>query len=373
MGSIREITPQSVVAAAHLVEESALAPETMPAALEEAAQILGVHSFYLMRLGGLFPHFVINPSQAECAGRYQSEGWWQIDDRTQRNAALAARRGGIVRDQDAVPEDIRKRSQIFNEFYRDEGVDWCAGWTLELEGETWAWAVQRASRVGAITDEESAALALMAPALSRAAVLGARMQGIRATGAAEGLASAGHPTIVLDHRGMCCFATPSAETAFDAQFGLKLGKLWAADAASNLALAELSACASGRLLRLAPPTVTVNRGDGRRPVLVLPVPLRGLGRDAMPSASLVLMLVDLEARPAPPQDMLKAVYGLTRAEAQIAMRLAAAESPEAISEAMGLQLATVRTAVKVIFGKTDTHRQAELAVLLNRIPSPARG
>lgn len=60
-------------------------------------------------------------------------------------------------------------------------------------------------------------------------------------------------------------------------------------------------------------------------------------------------------------------YGLTEAEAAIAALIAAGKTPAAIAVQRGSSVQTVRSQLKMIFEKTGTHRQAELAVLLRQL------
>jgi DNA-binding CsgD family transcriptional regulator len=64
------------------------------------------------------------------------------------------------------------------------------------------------------------------------------------------------------------------------------------------------------------------------------------------------------------QDWLRERYQLTPAEARLAALLAADSSLEEAAEELGLAVGTVRTRLKSIFSKTDTHRQASLVRLL---------
>jgi DNA-binding CsgD family transcriptional regulator len=96
--------------------------------------------------------------------------------------------------------------------------------------------------------------------------------------------------------------------------------------------------------------------------------VRGHALDVLPGARLLLTLLDLDARPQPPASLLRSIFNLTQAEADVAIRLASGESAATISEQTGLLLSTTRQYIKSVMGKTDTHRQAELVALLARLP-----
>ncbi|WP_137940070.1 hypothetical protein [Chitinivorax sp. B] len=65
---------------------------------------------------------------------------------------------------------------------------------------------------------------------------------------------------------------------------------------------------------------------------------------------------------------LRALFGLTPAEATLALELAAGRSLNELSEETGRSVDTLRTQLKCVFSKTDTHRQSELVSLLLRLP-----
>lgn len=65
---------------------------------------------------------------------------------------------------------------------------------------------------------------------------------------------------------------------------------------------------------------------------------------------------------------LQSAFGLTAAEARLANRLRHGESLSDVAEAAGISRETVRQHLKSIFLKTGTNRQAELVLLLSRLP-----
>lgn len=69
---------------------------------------------------------------------------------------------------------------------------------------------------------------------------------------------------------------------------------------------------------------------------------------------------------------LRAEFGLTKAEARLALRLAGGASLASAAEAFDVKLTTIRSQLQQVFAKTGTSRQAELvALLLSRGNVPA--
>jgi DNA-binding CsgD family transcriptional regulator len=76
------------------------------------------------------------------------------------------------------------------------------------------------------------------------------------------------------------------------------------------------------------------------------------------------MIVDPEHEHEPSKAVIRRIFGLTNAEADVALRVMRGEGLKPISTDLAVSRATVNTHLQHIFDKTDTHRQAELVRLL---------
>ena len=65
--------------------------------------------------------------------------------------------------------------------------------------------------------------------------------------------------------------------------------------------------------------------------------------------------------------ILSAAYGLTPAEAEIALQLADGKPPDVIATGRGVAVGTVRAQTKTILAKIGVRRQLELAARLNQL------
>jgi DNA-binding CsgD family transcriptional regulator len=105
-----------------------------------------------------------------------------------------------------------------------------------------------------------------------------------------------------------------------------------------------------------------SRPPGKRPYVIHVLPLTA-AKD--PSAArALLMIIDPEQEPEPPKMLIQRLFGLTNAEADVALRVLCGDGLKPISADLTLSMATVKTHLHHIFNKTDTHRQAELVRLL---------
>jgi DNA-binding CsgD family transcriptional regulator len=113
----------------------------------------------------------------------------------------------------------------------------------------------------------------------------------------------------------------------------------------------------------------IHRNGDRRPLHVWAVPLLRASSGLLVPASeadVMVIVIDPELSMAPPIDALKALYGLTDAEARLTKGLLHGERLEDYAARAGISMNTARTHLKSVFAKTDTDRQAELMRLLSR-------
>jgi DNA-binding CsgD family transcriptional regulator len=108
------------------------------------------------------------------------------------------------------------------------------------------------------------------------------------------------------------------------------------------------------------------RAGGGQPYVVHVMPFSSAVTDDRGPRALVIV-IDPEQRTHPEHAVLQRLYGLTRAETQVALRVMRGDGLKPISDDMSVSMATVKTHLQHVFFKTGTHRQAELVRLLMAI------
>jgi len=103
------------------------------------------------------------------------------------------------------------------------------------------------------------------------------------------------------------------------------------------------------------------------PLLIRILRLQESVRPALNGANVLLVAFDPEIRQAPPADMLKRMFALTEAEADVAIGIACGRRVAEIAVDRGVKVETVRSHSKTVFAKTRTRGQAELAALMARL------
>ena len=114
----------------------------------------------------------------------------------------------------------------------------------------------------------------------------------------------------------------------------------------------------------------VTRKTAAVPLSLMFVPFHGrqpFPQDSQPQ--IVLFFSNLEQSADSARGVLKSLYGLTDAEAGLALLIIRGLSLEACAGRLGITLNTARTHLKKLFMKTDTNRQVELIRVM--LESPA--
>jgi DNA-binding CsgD family transcriptional regulator len=175
---------------------------------------------------------------------------------------------------------------------------------------------------------------------------------------------------VLDWRGDVILANPTAQKTLTAELRIVKRRLTASDNEACRSLSDLVDCATSSLLgpALRPP-VAVPRA-GRRPLLVYAVPILGEALDVFVHARAILVVLDPDAHPMPPEEALRVAFRLTSAEARLAARLGSGESLDEAADRLGITKETARSHLRAVFGKTGAHRQSELVALVSRMAAP---
>jgi DNA-binding CsgD family transcriptional regulator len=104
------------------------------------------------------------------------------------------------------------------------------------------------------------------------------------------------------------------------------------------------------------------RPSGKRPYVVHVLPLTAAEDPS--AATALVMIIDPEQDAEPPKMLMRRLFGLTNAEAEVALRVVHGDALNPISADLAVSMATIKTHMNHIFAKTNTHRQAELVRLL---------
>lgn len=271
-----------------------------------------------------------------------------------------------------TPEERRRNPFLVGHMRRYDIHHVCLTPLVREEGMLIGLAVLRSKRQGEISRRERTVFASIAPHV-RAAVrtqIALEHQGAKLlAGAMEALSI---PAFVCDANGRVRALTPAAEALVTNHSGLRLkeGRLRALRPDDDTMLSRAIDRAVAGLRRPGPPatqTVVVHGAFGAQPVALEVV--------ALPSAPFQFGFVPRVLVIAPRREdsskrraaILRAAYGLTPAETEVALQLAAGNTAERISADRNVALGTVRVQIKAIQRKLNVRRQVELVAAINKL------
>lgn len=198
------------------------------------------------------------------------------------------------------------------------------------------------------------------------------------TASAEAMADANATaTFLLTEQGGVEHANAEARSLLRSGAGLTLvnGRLSPSDGASQSAWANLlwNAAAPSYSLADSQPhfALALPRPAGKAPLQLLAMPLPEAQRHST-RADLLLLVTNPDRPLHFPDDALRALYGLTPAETEIANGLLMGYSTEEIACLRRVRNGTVRQQIKAMMGKTGSRRQSEMIRLFMSLPRPAQ-
>lgn len=285
--------------------------------------------------------------------------------------------GKIIRGDEFWPRDALLRSVFYNEFLRAFDTCEVAGVTVAATQAVFeSLSVYRGPSEHEFSDVQIAPLEIIAPHLKTALytrrkllALESRVNDLETT--LDQLTSA---LVMIDATGKTVFVNTGARLILDRSDGicLKNGRLTAQSISENARLREIEVKAiltcNGKTAT-SPGAMLVSRNAGR-PLQLVASPLRTVIGTMPCKAVAVIFISDPDQRPAAPVEVLRILFGLTRAESRLAISLLDGNSLSESADLINVGQETVRSQVKSIFQKTGTRRQGELVRLLAGVSIP---
>jgi DNA-binding CsgD family transcriptional regulator/PAS domain-containing protein len=236
-------------------------------------------------------------------------------------------------------------------------------------------ALVRDERAGAFRADERARLSWTAQHVGRALLLAHSLAEARGTQAilADVLDRSSRAIVVADAHATLVHANGAAKELLGRGDGLRLvsGRLTALRAGDAARLHQLvvEAAATSAGSGVSPGgALRIPRPDGAADYMATVSPLSTALMRGTERRALVLVVITDPVGPSPASaSSWREAFGLTDAEARVALGLLEGLAPAAIAARHGVSLPTVRSQIRSLFAKTGTRRQAELLVVLGRI------
>jgi DNA-binding CsgD family transcriptional regulator len=287
--------------------------------------------------------------------------------------------GSFVRSDHIMPLSELQRSAFHDEVLRPEGLDHNFMVPLAAKHDFQVgFNICRGARHGPFEGDALRLFFQLYPHLRRSILLGFRLDGYKALQRAEFhvLDRLSVGIVLLDRAAKVVLAnaTARAMTADDGPLRLRNSILTAASATHSQRLDRLIQAA----LRHVPvATMSVPHPHDGRLMTVLASSIRSRDVDRFGSfgardVAAMLFIVD-PARPLDiPTEWIMNAYGLTMAEARVALCAASGASVPETAHRLNISPNTVKTHLRRVFAKTGVRRQAELAGILASIALAGR-
>jgi DNA-binding CsgD family transcriptional regulator len=292
---------------------------------------------------------------------------------------FAASAGEVLIDREIVGTSDFERTEFFNDFCIPHQLH--SSLAVKVLNTPLASAVVSLSRRATkpvFGRAEGRLLEYLAPHLKHALAVSQSLAEVRSltSGLMAALHLLPHGAMLVDGHARVKFANGAAEALLQQRDGVSLGPegLQARNAEDTQILRSQIAYAARQ--RSAGSDLLLTR-PGRRPLRLQTVPCRPHAdeRDTWSLVAdpqglvLLLMFDDAEAKYTAPE-ILRRRFGLTHAEANLAMAIVDGQRLKVVAQQQDISLATAKTHLQRVFEKTDTHRQVELVRLLLMVIMP---
>ncbi|MCR6500825.1 LuxR C-terminal-related transcriptional regulator [Shinella sp. CPCC 101442] len=348
--------------------EAAVDPTLWPKILDEVVEATGSFGANLIPTAAIRPDVVMcTESMKPGFSQYFADGWHLNDWRLQGVPLL--KKTGTARDQQYTSRDQFERHRFYR-FQAKYGIGRsCIIGFASSPDEILTLTLHRTLDCDFYSDEEAVVFQRAGTRLAASARIARAMSGSRVAGMMEGFQAAGVAAVFFDRFCRVTSVTAAAEALFGPDIDVNNRVLVCHSHSTTSAIQNrMRAVIDAHWLKSDRPSgaVSVSRHGGR-PLKVLVQRLGGNLPDLFAHSVGVCLITDLAREAEPNAQHLCLLFGLTAAEAAVAITLSQGMTLREIAERKGISYETVRTYLRSIFSKTDTKRQAELVKLVTRL------
>lgn len=260
------------------------------------------------------------------------------------------------------------RLPIYNELTRPKRLDHSLAAILTSEGGMTSLNIGRRPSQGPFDANEVRAMARILPELRRASRLATRLMDAREAGIGDLLEGMNQAAVLIDAGGNVRRMNAAASRLFTGIIEVSSGQLVTIDPAAN---SELRGKVRRAIRKVedfhSESSRVVVRRPGGRPIVAEVVPLPRAEQSVFGAARAIIFFSDLGSTISIEEEVCRNAFGLTPAEAKLAVAIAQGLDLQSYAQTFRVSIETARTRLKSVLAKTDTRRQAELAVLIGRV------
>ena len=345
-------------------------------ALEGLATATGSRGGELVGFGSndAVPFNIMTGVDPSFAGDFIAHGGGDPERNPRVKAGWAAPVLQVLAEEDFLTPSEHKTHPHYCDFSRRWDLPFCCLTTLERQDDLLiGLAVLRSEKQGHISAEQKANFTALAPHVRAAVRTQIILEGQGALILKDAMDALRLAAFICDRRGNVMAMSAEGEAVLRSRRGLRLkaGVLGAVDPSEHLVFEDnLRFAAQEWAFTVVPrlkQMVLRSRDPLQSPLIldIVALPSREFEFRFSPR----ILVVARHRRTAGDQKMelLQMVYGLTRAEADIALRLAQGHTAEVTAHARNVSVGTVRAQIKTVLGKVGVKRQIELVARLNEL------
>ena len=178
--------------------------------------------------------------------------------------------------------------------------------------------------------------------------------------------------LVADQTGQVRFANVAAEEILAENDGLSRrdNRIEAAPSfeTNSLLVALRDPAVTGRADKRDGGAMLIARSSGKRPYAVVVMPLHAKASDEFRATRAVVFMSDLAHHNNELTPRLSQLFGLSKAEARVAARIAEGRRLTEIAQEFNVRMPTVRTQLRAVLKKVGARRQADLVRIILALP-----
>lgn len=282
--------------------------------------------------------------------------------------------GAVVASDQILALSDLQQTAFFDEVLRPQGLGHSAMIGLAQQPDFGiAFSMNREPRQGPYGDQELHFLQKLTPHLQRSIRLGLKVDAYKAVQRAEfqTLDSFAVGVVLLDRKARVLFANAAAKSLAGKHGPLGLGQAGLVHS-SPLHSRRLNELFQSTVRGVPMGTISVPRADNGDSLTILASSVRARDVDRLADASLqgaavLMFIIDPANKAGIPDTWLMDAYGLTAAEAKVALAISSGLSIPETAHQLRVSPNTIKTQLRNVFAKSGVNRQTELARLIASI------
>jgi DNA-binding CsgD family transcriptional regulator len=358
-GTVRKTDPALLI---EKIYEAALVPEMWPGVLRSITTLTGTAWSTMLSLRPDAQRWILSHPEAD---EVVAAHFDQFSGNQRTTRFIEQSPSHFITDFDLLTEEEIVNEPVYQEMLIPAGFGYGAASVLAApDGNVIAFHTEGYYRNGPISETIVGQLESLRPHLARAAMISARLSFQQARTAVDTLAAIGLAACGVSYSGTVLVANAAFELEDELLTMRGSDRIAVRDQRANILLLEALEHLERDGMRSIPLLPTF---EGKLPGVLHVVPVHRTTRDLFGSVTAILVLTKATSVPSRANSLLQALFDLTPMEAELAARIAAGQTSEAIALADGKTVGTVRHQLKNVLAKTGCRRQAELARLLTQI------